>query len=101
MFVQSLQVHQISKVWDNLSKVHQQLGEGNLARLANVEYRRMLDGPAGDQIIWVKPEQFAQQGQQGLSLRTANSKANAVIPPTPAETKEPARGLRNMMKKLF
>ena len=101
LFVQSLQVHQISKVWENLARVHQHLGEGNLARLASDEYRRMLEGPAGDQIIWVKPEQFAKQGHQGLSLRTANAKASSVVPPTPVESKQPTRGLRNMMKKLF
>ena len=98
MFIQSLKVHQISKVWANLAKVHEQLGEKNLAQLADVEYRRMLEGPASNQIIWVQPENFANQNNQQMAVRTANA-----APPqtTSKEKKSRGRGLKNMMKKLF
>ena len=96
LFLSSLKVHQVSKVWANLASVHRQLGENDLAQLADTEYRRMLEGPAANRIIWVQPETFANQSKQQLATRTAAADQQAVQPKP-----KPARGLRGMMKKLF
>ena len=98
LFLGSLKVHQVSKVWSNLASVHRQLGENDLAQLADTEYRRMLDGPAANRIIWVQPEVFANQSKKALATRTAAADQQ-IIQPQPKQ--KPAKGLRGMMKKLF
>lgn len=72
MLLRSLKVKQLPQVWENLARVHHQLGEQNLAKLASDEYRRMLQGPATGQassIRWVSPQKFADQSSEPVELR--------------------------------
>jgi tetratricopeptide (TPR) repeat protein len=85
-FLQSLRVQSDASTWQNLAAVHMELGERELAQLAEQE-RQILLGKAASENIpsvdgtptvrWVEPQAFAGPPEDALSL------PNATLQPTP------------------
>ncbi|TWT30035.1 hypothetical protein [Blastopirellula retiformator] len=65
VFVKGLRSHSLADTWNNLAKVHEMLGENEMASLAREEakYATAQGGvaPKGNFVRWVSPEAFAQQ----------------------------------------
>lgn len=96
LLVHSLKIRQIPRAWENLAFIHQQMGEGKLAKLAFTEFQRTLaEPPATQQIQWISPEQFAQQSQPSGAMRTARA------PATQQPKSNDKSSIKTMIKKIF
>ena len=84
LLLHCLAVHRMPEAWYNLSVVHRQLGEADLAKRAEYEYQltsRGAKGPASsmDQIIrWVDPKTFSSSPNPTTATppRAANRRHN-------------------------
>ena len=75
-FLQSLRTQADASTWQNLAAVHLQLGERDLAQLAEQERQLLLGKPASDPIAsangkptvqWVDPKAFKEPPEDALS----------------------------------
>jgi len=84
MLKKSLRIKQLPQAWQNLSVIHQRMGEVQLAQLANREFEMVSTQAPTSDIRWTPTAEFNQNAP--LVQRTA-SQANAVIPnPADANT---------------
>jgi tetratricopeptide (TPR) repeat protein len=101
LFQASLKTRQLARVWSNLAQVHRQLGENQLAQLAETEYQRMLAAPPQEEdarITWLTPERFASDSQEPVELRTASRPASASAE---SDTKKDEPSYKKFLKRLF
>ncbi len=102
LLVHSLKVKQVARAWENLSYVHQQLGETQLSQLALSEYQRVLSAPpAQNRIQWVSPEQFARQSDEPAELRTAQAISQPAAAPKRSASSTNQFPLKGMLKRMF
>ena len=66
LFTASLKSHESAEAWINLARTHEKLGETELAKLADQEYRSMME---------VDPGQNARRGGFGFHPLALNPKA--------------------------
>ena len=83
MLKQSLRIKQLPQAWQNLSVIHQRMGENQLAELANQEYQMVSANTPGTVIRWTEAKEF--NANAPLIHRTA-SQANNVLA-NPVNTK--------------
>ncbi|MCC9609283.1 hypothetical protein LOC68_05995 [Blastopirellula sp. JC732] len=72
VFVKGLRAHSLADTWNNLAKVHELLGEQEMANLAREEakYAAAQGGvaPKGNFVRWVSPEAFANQQRRDETM---------------------------------
>jgi tetratricopeptide (TPR) repeat protein len=95
-FLQSLRVQADASTWQNLAAVHLQLGERELAELAEQERQLLLGKSAGDPlpsidgqptVQWVDPKAFAGPPEDALSSPKSSSEPPAQKPAASASQK--------------
>ncbi len=100
LFAKSLVITKSQESWLNLAKAHEQLGEQEFARQANMEYRRMAgQSKSSNSMEWVSAKQFEAEG-----LMSEAAIAPAVAKTARQEPVEPeTRGNKiiNGIKKWF
>lgn len=98
LLLQSLKIRQVPAAWENLAKVHQQLGEHQLAQLARTEFQRMMgNSPTTNKIQWISPSEFAEgSSREPAELRVANAAGQGNASQEPKQSK-----IKNIFTKLF
>jgi tetratricopeptide (TPR) repeat protein len=98
-FLQSLRVQADAATWQNLAAVHRQLGERDLAELAEHERELLLGKPESaasatidgkPTVQWVDPKAFAGSPDTGLPV----SRVDEQVTPSAARSSEPKSWLR-------
>ncbi|UUO05238.1 hypothetical protein M4951_17875 [Blastopirellula sp. J2-11] len=84
VFISGLRQHSLAETWNNLAKVHEMLGEQDLAKLARQEAQYAIANggvaPKSNFVRWISPEAFAAQQR---------TDATAIGPQRPDVSRQP------------
>ena len=92
MLKKSLRIKQLPQAWQNLSVIHQRMGEHQLAQLANREFETSSSQAPISVIRWTPAEEFNKNAP--LAQRTV-SQASAILPDS-EDTKSATSSLKSL-----
>ena len=84
MLKKSLRIKQLPQAWQNLSVIHQRMGEHQLAQLADQEFQMVSANSPGSVIRWTEVEEF--NANAPLLQRTASQANNVLANPVNTES---------------
>ena len=84
MLKKSLRIKPLPQAWQNLSVIHQRMGEDQLAELANREFQMVSANSPGSVIRWTAAEEF--NANAPLIQRTASQANNVLANPVNTES---------------
>lgn len=97
MLKDSLRIKQLPQAWQNLSVIHQRMGEHQLAQLANREFEMGSTQAPSSVIRWTPIEEFNKNAP--LEQHTV-SQASALLP-TPVESKSGTSNLKSLGSRIL
>ncbi len=101
LFKQSLRIQSTPQAWENLAKVHERLGETNLAQLAQSEQMTAYQMTNATSISWKSPNRFNAEAPTEFHESIASKPTEAATPATFSEDQKESKSISVKLKELF
>ncbi len=100
MLKKSLIISPGPEAWSNLAKVHERLGEQNMAALARSEFQRVLNSQPGAGIQWVSNQSFNANAPVDFH-ETIAARPNVVVESPAVEAQETPKSIGQRWKDMI